>query len=189
MNYLEAHKDLISTVRVGQLPDKIKNSVNPLIKPNFCFHFSTPKFSSRVSGYPQFPRDSFHGFAAKIDEAPRPSSVPVTLQRCSQPSVVTPRAGVTSGQPSASLRGLAPRPSFFKPSPIVSSAVATVTNSDMAMILRLGRVANGTATFHRPVSDLISTEAYGIEKVRVPRLNPGPLIQEASVGNEVVEWK
>jgi hypothetical protein len=43
--------------------------------------------------------------------------------------------------------------------------------------------------FRRVVSDLISTESYGIERVRVPRLNPGPLIQGASVGNEGVAWK
>jgi hypothetical protein len=36
---------------------------------------------------------------------------------------------------------------------------------------------------------LISTEAYGIEKVRVQILHPGPLAQGASVGNEVVAWK
>jgi hypothetical protein len=44
-------------------------------------------------------------------------------------------------------------------------------------------------TFRRLVSDLISTEAYGIERVHVPRLNPGLLIQGASVGNEGVAWK
>jgi hypothetical protein len=44
-------------------------------------------------------------------------------------------------------------------------------------------------TFRRLISDLISTEAYGIEKVRVPSLNPGSLIQGALVGNEVVAWK
>jgi hypothetical protein len=36
---------------------------------------------------------------------------------------------------------------------------------------------------------LISTRAYGIEKVRVQILHPGPLAQGASVGNEVVAWK
>jgi hypothetical protein len=91
--FLETHKDLISTVRVGQLPDKIKNSVNPLIKPNFCFHFSTSKFSSRVSGYPQFSRDTLHELAAKITEAPPSSYGHAPALPRSQPSVVTPRAG------------------------------------------------------------------------------------------------
>ena len=44
-------------------------------------------------------------------------------------------------------------------------------------------------TFRRLVRDLISTEAYGIHMVRVLGLNPGPLIQGASVGNEVAAWK
>ena len=58
-----------------------------------------------------------------------------------------------------------------------------------ALILLLGRAADGIGTFHRLVSNLISTEAYGIEKVRVPILHPGPLTQGASVGNEVAAWK
>ena len=44
------------------------------------------------------------------------------------------------------------------------STVATVINSGMALILLLGRVAKAISTFRRVVSDLISTEVYGIQK-------------------------
>ena len=93
---------------------KFKILVNRLIKPSFCFHFSTPKFSSRVSGYPQFPRDTLHGPSEnsrgttsllRSGHAPARPHSPLSSRQ---------GAGVTSGQPSASLRCSGPSPQFLQ---------------------------------------------------------------------------
>ena len=48
----------------------------------------------------------------------------------------------------------------------ISSTVATVKKSGTALTLPISRTAEGIGTFQRPVCGLISTKAYGIEKLR-----------------------
>lgn len=90
-NFIEVYEYLLSTVRFGQFPDNCKNFVYPLIKPIFCFHFGTTKFSSRASGYPQFMRDIPHEFARKIAEAPLFTYVRVMLQRYQDETALSTR--------------------------------------------------------------------------------------------------
>jgi hypothetical protein len=54
-----------------------------------------------------------------------------------------------------------------------------VTKSVIALILLLGCAIDGTRLLHRPVSNLISTKAYGIEIGTSSNTTLGSLIQGA----------